>query len=68
MKIPNIRIHVPTLILWGEDDQAFVNENLNGLENYVPNCTIERLATASHWLMHEKPFEINSAITRFINT
>lgn len=68
MKVPNIRINVPTLILWGENDQAFVNENLNGLEGYVPNCTIERFATASHWLMHEKPFEINNAITRFINT
>jgi len=68
MKIPNICINVPTLILWGEEDQAFVNENLNGLEDYVPNCTIERFVNTSHWLMHEKPLEINCAITRFINT
>jgi pimeloyl-ACP methyl ester carboxylesterase len=66
MKIPNIRINVPTLILWGEQDQAFVKENLNGVEAFVPDCTIERFESASHWLMHEKPIEINNAITRFI--
>ncbi len=67
MKIPNIRINVPTLILWGEQDQAFVKENLNGVEHYIPDCTIERFANASHWLMHEKPIEINHAISKFID-
>jgi pimeloyl-ACP methyl ester carboxylesterase len=68
MKIPNIRINIPTLILWGEQDQAFVKENLNGVEVFVPDCTIERFENASHWLMHEKSFEINNAITQFINS
>jgi pimeloyl-ACP methyl ester carboxylesterase len=68
MKIPNIRINVPTLILWGEQDQAFVQENLNGIEAFVPDCTIERFENASHWVIHEKPIEINKAITRFIKT
>ena len=66
MKIPNIRINVPTLILWGEQDQAFVKENLNDIEAFVPDCTVDRFENASHWLMHEKPTEINEAITRFI--
>ncbi|MFT5295990.1 MAG: pimeloyl-ACP methyl ester carboxylesterase [Colwellia sp.] len=68
MKIPNIRINVPTLILWGEQDQAFVIENLNGVEAFVPDCTVERFENASHWLMHEKPTEINKAIDLFIKT
>jgi pimeloyl-ACP methyl ester carboxylesterase len=68
MKMPNIRINVPTLILWGEQDQAFVIENLDGIEKYVPNCTIERFEDASHWLMHEESTEINNAIIRFIKT
>lgn len=68
MKIPNIRIDVPTLILWGERDQAFVNENLKGIDDYVPNCSVERFSSNSHWLMHERSNEINHAITRFINT
>lgn len=66
MKIPNIRINVPTLILWGEQDQAFVKENLNGIEDYVPDCTVKRFEEASHWLQHEKSPEINQAIAGFI--
>jgi len=66
MKIPNIRINVPTLVLWGEEDQAFVNDNLIELENYVPQCTVIRFANTSHWLQHEKPHEINQAIERFL--
>jgi pimeloyl-ACP methyl ester carboxylesterase len=66
IKIPNIRISVPTLILWGEQDQAFVNENLDDIERYVPNCSIKRFAHTSHWIQHEKPFEVNSAIAAFI--
>lgn len=68
IKTPNIRVHVPTLILWGEQDEAFVVENLVGVEQYVPNCTIKRFTDASHWLMHEKSAEINQAIEDFINT
>lgn len=48
MKIPNVRINVPSLILWGEQYQAFVKENLNGVEAFVPDCTIERFENSSH--------------------
>lgn len=68
MKVPTIHIHVPTLILWGEQDQAFVTENLNGIEKYVPDCEVKRFPQASHWLMHEKTPEINQAIATFIRS
>jgi pimeloyl-ACP methyl ester carboxylesterase len=67
MKIPNIRVNVPTLILWGEQDQAFVIENLNQIEDYVPNCQVKRFPDSSHWLQHEQPTQINQAIERFIS-
>ena len=66
MKIPSIRIAVPTLILWGEQDQAFVKENLVGLGAYIPDCQIQRFAQASHWLQHELPDQVNEAIALFI--
>lgn len=67
MKIPNIRIDVPTFILWGEHDQAFVNENLDDIERFVPNCQIKHFSDASHWLQHDKPKEINQHINEFIH-
>jgi pimeloyl-ACP methyl ester carboxylesterase len=66
MKIPNIQINVPTLVLWGEQDQAFVIETLNNINDYVHNCQIERFSDTSHWLQHEKSPEINHAIEKFI--
>ncbi|MDO6679975.1 MULTISPECIES: alpha/beta hydrolase [unclassified Shewanella] len=68
IKIPNIRINLPTLILWGERDQAFVNENLTDINQYVPDCTIVRFKNCSHWLQHERPAEINHVMNHFINT
>lgn len=66
MKIPNIRINQPTLVMWGEQDQAFVTEILDGLEVYVPNCIVKKFADASHWLIHEYPLEVNALIENFI--
>jgi len=68
IRVPNIRVNVPTLILWGEEDQAFVNENLDGISQYVPNCTLIRFPNTSHWLQHEKPAAVNNAIALFITT
>jgi pimeloyl-ACP methyl ester carboxylesterase len=66
-KIPNIRIELPTLILWGEQDEAFTMGILNGIEEYVPDCQIHRYADASHWLHHEHPERVNRDIANFIN-
>ncbi len=66
MKIPNIRINKPTLVLWGEQDKAFVPELLDGLEEYVAELTIQRFADASHWLHHEQAGAVNKAIEEFI--
>lgn len=68
MKIPNIRITCATLILWGEQDQAFVKENIVGVEEYVPNVWIKRFPHASHWLQHELPDEVNREIDDFLKT
>ncbi len=67
MKIPNIRINQATLVIWGEQDQAFVSQVLDDLDHYVPNCSLLRLPDATHWLVHEYPNEINSRIEQFIN-
>ncbi len=67
MKIPTIRVEVPTLVLWGDKDQAFVVDTLNNINAYVPNCQIQRFKDASHWLQHEKSLEINQAIAKFIS-
>jgi pimeloyl-ACP methyl ester carboxylesterase len=66
MKIPNIRITCPTLILWGEQDQAFVKQNIDGVKEYVPDARVKRFPEASHWLQHELPDDVNREIDGFL--
>lgn len=66
IKIPNIRITLPTLVLWGEQDKAFVPELLDGLDDYVPDLQIKCFFSATHWLHHEKPLLVNKEIEAFL--
>lgn len=66
-KIPNIRITIPTLILWGDQDEAFVAEILMGLDDYINDYQIIRFSDATHWLHHEQPQKISQHIEKFIS-
>lgn len=66
IKIPNIRIEIETLVLWGEQDLAFVPELLDGIETYVPNLTLVRFKFGTHWIHHQFSDQVNQQIGRFI--
>jgi pimeloyl-ACP methyl ester carboxylesterase len=66
LKIPNIRINLPTLVLWGEDDSAFVIDNLIGLEKWVPNMQIHKIPEATHWVHHQQPEYIMATLSEFL--
>ena len=59
-------VKVPTLVIWGEKDQALLTGNLRGLDPYVPDLTIRRIPDGSHWVIHEKPALVNAYIREFI--
>jgi len=59
-------VRVPTLVIWGEKDVALTVKNLEGLEKYVPDLTVKRIADASHWVVHEKREEVNRLIREFV--
>ncbi len=61
-----LAVRVPHLVIWGEEDTALRPSCLDGLDAYVPDLRIERIAGAGHWILHEKPGEVAEAITRFI--
>ena len=60
------KVSVPTLVIWGEKDQALVKENLEGLEEYVPDLTVRRIADGTHWVIHEQPALVATHIREFI--
>lgn len=59
-------VHVPALVIWGEQDRALLTGNLDGLDRAVVRLTIQRIADGSHWVIHEKPDQVNVLIRKFI--
>jgi pimeloyl-ACP methyl ester carboxylesterase len=59
-------VKVPSLVIWGEKDTALTIGNLDGLNEYVPQLTIKRVPDGSHWVIHEKPAEVNGYIREFM--
>jgi pimeloyl-ACP methyl ester carboxylesterase len=61
-----LTVKVPTLVIWGEKDTALLTQNLDGLDQFVPQLTIKRIPDGSHWVIHEKAAEVNADIREFI--
>ena len=64
--LSSLEVKVPTLVIWGEKDTALLTGNLEGLDKFVPNLTINRIADGTHWVIHEQPALINEYILEII--
>jgi pimeloyl-ACP methyl ester carboxylesterase len=60
------RVAVPTMVIWGELDQALLIGNLVGLDEYVDDLTVKRIPDGTHWVVHEQPELVNTMIRKFI--
>jgi len=61
-----LSVTAPTLVIWGFRDRYLLPQNLDGLEDFVPNLTVHRIAKATHWLFHEYPEEIARVMRDFL--
>ena len=59
-------VRVPTLVIWGEQDPFLLTSNLDGLDQYVPDLTVEGLPDGSHWVIHEQPERVNTVIREYM--
>lgn len=62
----NFMIAMPHLLIWGEEDQALRPSSIDGLDTFARDLRIERLAGASHWVLHEKPRKVAAAMRAFL--
>lgn len=60
------KVTMPTLMIWGEDDEALGKELTYGTERFVPNLTIHYIPHCSHWVQQEQPDEVNRLIGEFL--
>ena len=61
-----LTVGLPTLVLWGMDDVALPPGLIEGLEEYVPQLTLEKVEGASHWIIHERPEFVAQRLGRFL--
>jgi len=61
------RIRVPTLFIYGEQDQAVLPETVRGLNRFIDAPYSElRIPHSAHWVQNEAVAEVNEALLRFL--
>ncbi|MBO6902032.1 MAG: alpha/beta hydrolase [Rhizobiaceae bacterium] len=66
LPVEGMTVAMPHLVLWGEADTALLPSCLQGLDRYAPQLTVKKIPGASHWILHEKPDEVATAIAAFV--
>lgn len=61
-----LTVSLPTLVIWALDDIALPPVLIDGLDDYIERLTIEKVAGASHWIVHEKPQLIAGLLQQFL--
>jgi pimeloyl-ACP methyl ester carboxylesterase len=59
-------LEVPTLMIWGEKDQALGKELTYGTEAYVRDFQIKYIPNCSHWVQQEQPQLVNQFMREFL--
>ena len=62
----SLRVQVPTLVIWGLLDQALLPGCVEGLEEFVPDVRVEKMADAGHFITLERPELVAAEIGAFM--
>ncbi len=65
-KLGDGMVHVPTLVIWGENDIALDIHLLDGMEQWVPHLTLHRLPGISHWVQQDAPEAVNAILAEWL--
>ncbi|MFO0953210.1 MAG: alpha/beta hydrolase [Isosphaeraceae bacterium] len=71
MRVPpapreDVRVHVPTRILWGANDR-FIERSMAEISlGYCDQGCLEVIEEATHWVQHEEPERVNRSMLEFL--
>ena len=60
------KLLIPTLVIWAMDDLALPPCNIDGIDELVPDVTIEPVEDCGHFVIWEKPEAVNAAMDKFL--
>ncbi len=63
----NWRVEVPTLVVWGEQDQALDADLAAASLEWCENGDLEYLSDATHWVQHEYAAGVNRMLVNFFD-
>jgi pimeloyl-ACP methyl ester carboxylesterase len=63
---PDMRVSVPTLILWGANDFALSRRMARPSLDYCDEGNLIFFPEATHWIQHEEADEVNHHLIRFL--
>ena len=61
------KVTVPTLIVWGEPDVAFLTELAHSSQEYVHDLTVRMVTDTNHNVIVDKPAECNEIVREFLS-
>lgn len=59
-------IETPTMVIWGEQDSTVVPSMAAGLEEWIADIEVHRLANASHWVQEDCPDTVTRLLIEFL--
>jgi len=63
---PRTEVDPPTLIVWGENDEALVPALAPASLGYCRDGRLELFPDASHWVQHERPGRVGELLLEFL--
>jgi pimeloyl-ACP methyl ester carboxylesterase len=60
-------VHVPTLMVWGEEDVAIDIRCTDGTGEWVPKLELHRLPGVSHWVQQDAPDTVNAILADWLD-
>jgi pimeloyl-ACP methyl ester carboxylesterase len=59
------RVKMPALLIWGKNDQFAIEAMARESLQYCEDGHLEMLETATHWIQHEQPAQVNTLLSEF---
>ena len=61
-----LTVDIPTFVLWAMKDDALLPSLVDGLDEFIPRLTLERVPDATHWIVHEQPGLVIDRLAKFL--